>query len=176
MSWIDLLLLVIIASSTALAAQRRLSGLIVALGALLVLKPLLLIGQANALLALLIALPIGIALGVAGRYVSQRMQLNNLTEMALGGIGGFCLGVTLTLALVTSFPLARDLNNRIVYPAPGMPLMVQRAVQESRFFITGRDILLYPLLEAEGRIQPEQRFVLRSFHSFLVIGRPWEGG
>lgn len=176
MSWIDLLPLVLIASCTAFAAQRKLSGLIVTLGGLLVLKPLLLIGQVNALFAILIALPIGIALGVAGRYVSQRVQLSSLTETALGGVGGFCLGVTLTLALVTSFPLGRDLNNRIVYPAPGMPLMIQRAVQESRFFTTGRDILLYPLLEAEGRIPPEQRFMLRSFHSFLVVGRPWEGG
>lgn len=176
MSWFDLLLLVMVASCTAFAAQRKLSGLLVALGGLVLLKPLLLIGQINALFALLIALPLGLALGIGGRYVSQRVQLSNPAETVLGGIGGFCLGVTLTLALMTSFPLARDLNNRIVYPAPGMPLMMQRAVQESRFFTTGRDILLYPLLEAEGRIEPERRFMLRGFHSFLVVGRPWEGG
>ena len=175
MNWVDLIFLLIIAAVTALAAQRRLPGLIIGLGGVLLFRPLLLLAQRSAPAALVLALLVGLGLGFALRFYGHKLHLGNLSGSLLGGLGGFLLSLTLVLALVTALPIGRDLNNRIVYPPRTLPVG-GAAVTNSTFGELGRDILLYPLLERQGLFSPAQQGALARLHGFFVVGRPWEGG
>ncbi len=173
MNWVDLIFILIIAAVTALAAQRRLPGLVIGFGGVLLFRPLLLLAQISAPVALVLALLLGLGLGFVLRFYGHKWYLGNVTGSLLGGLGGFLLSLTLVLALVTALPIGRDLNNRIVYPPRTLPLG-GAAVAHSTFGELGRDILLYPLLERQGLVPPEQRSVLARLHGFFVVGRPWE--
>jgi uncharacterized membrane protein YeaQ/YmgE (transglycosylase-associated protein family) len=176
MNWIDLLCLVIIGGTTALAAKRGLGGLIIGAGALVFFTPLLGVARLSPLLALALALMLGLLLGFVGRHIARRNVPVGPLYTALGGVGGFLLGTTLTLSLAVSLPLERDINNLLVYPPRTLAAPISNALQSSQFALMGRNILLYPLLDAAGQIAPEQRGVLSALHRFLVFGRPWEGG
>lgn len=176
MNWIDLLCLAIIAGTAALAAKRGLSGLLIGVGALILFQPLLWLAQLSQLLALALALPLGLALGFVGRHAVRRNGPSSPTHAALGGVGGFVLGTLLTLSLATSLPIERDINNLLVYPPRTLAAPISSALQTSQFVMAGRSILLYPLLDADGQIAPGQRGFFASLHRFLVFGRPWEGG
>jgi len=160
--------------TVALAAQRGLLGLIVGVGAVALLKPLLWLAQLSAFAALLTALLLGLLLGASVRPLPRFARRQPPWAHLLGALGGVLLGGALTLALAASLPVGRDLNGAVRYPAPGLPL--EETLQGSRLVEVGRAILLYPLLEREGLVAPEERAALRILHGLLVPDRPWEGG
>lgn len=175
MNWFDILLIFILAATTALASERKLTGIFVGLGGLILLRPLLLLANATVpLVALIVALIAGLALGFAGRITLQRFRGGNLWLSLGGGISGFLLGCALILAVVTSLPIERDFENRIVYPPRQLPVVFQEGVMNSRMVRIGRDILLYPLLVRDGAIEPSG--ILGGLHGYLVTGEPWKAG
>jgi len=174
MNWIDLLCLVIIASTAALAAKRGLSGLLIGVGALLLFPLLLWLAHLSQLLALALALLLGLALGFVGRHIARLSGPVGPLYNALGGVGGFVLGTLLTLSLAASLPIERDINNLLVYPPRTLAAPISGALPGSQFVMVGRNILLYPLLDP-ALFAPGQRGFFASLHRFLVFGRPWEG-
>jgi hypothetical protein len=176
MNWIDLLLVLMIASVAALAAKRQLAGAVVALGGLLLFKPLLVLVHAQAVLGLVLVGIAALVLGLLGRLTARAIFVKPWLGRWLGGTAGLALGVVLALATVTSFPVGRDIHGRIVYPAPDLPVLLRSAVPQSQMVQVGRDILLYPLLEAASQVPSGQRVLLRGLHDYLIIGRPWERG
>lgn len=176
MNWIDLLLVLTVASLAALAAKRQLAGAVVALGGLLLFKPLLVLVHAQATLGLVLVGLAALVLGLVGRLLARAVFVRPWLGRLLGGSAGLALGVVLALATVTSFPVGRDIHGRIVYPAPDLPVLLRSAVPQSRTVQLGRDILLYPLLEAAAHVPPGQRVLLRGLHGYLIVGRPWERG
>lgn len=176
MNWIDIVLVLALGAMTALAAQRKLSGLFVGLGGMILLRPLLLLGHLSGPLAVLVALLVGVALGFAGRTVSRKVRRDLPVFSLLGGLGGFLLGVALLIVVVTSLPIGHDISGRIVYPPQDLREPFVTAVQRSRLVDEGRDILLYPLLERQGLIPNGERATLHALHDFFIVGTPWEGG
>ncbi len=176
MNWIDLIFIIILAATTALAAQRSLSGLAIGIAGVLLLKPLLMLLQLSTFLALIFAILLGLMLGIGGRLISRNVRISPLPSRILGGLGGFVLGLALLLVTVTSMPLERDLNGAIVYPPRNLTMPYAGALQQSRLADLGRDILLYPLLDDAGQIEAGQRAVLQGLHGLLIIKNPWEGG
>ena len=174
MNPLDLALVLIIAAATVCAAQRKLTGLFVGLGGVLLLKPLLLASQLSPFIGLALALIFGLALGFSSRYLPPQAKLRAPLRTFAGGVGGFVLGCALVLAATTALPLGRDINNAIIYPPRDAPL--NATLQRSQLVHLGRDILLYPLLDREGLISPERRAVLRGLHELLVARPPWERG
>ena len=174
MNPLDLALVLIIAATTVCAAQRKLAGLLVGLGGVVLLKPLLLLAQLSPFVGLTLALAFGLALGFASRYLPPQTKLRAPLRTLAGGVGGFVLGCALVLAATTALPITRDINDAIVYPPRDAPLSA--TLQRSHLVGLGRDILLYPLLDREGLISPERRAVLRSLHGLLVARAPWERG
>jgi xanthosine utilization system XapX-like protein len=175
MTWIDLLLAVLFAVFIALGAERRLGGLVLGLGGVLLLRPLLLLGRVNPLLAVVAALVAGLIFALITRRLGRPRRVSPLVLALLGGLGGGLLGAALVLSASVSLPLERNSANQLVYPPQSMPALVAPAVRGSRVFREGRDILLYPLLDAQGDISASRRPVLEALHSYLVVGEPWEG-
>ncbi len=97
MSWIDLLAVLLIASLTALGAQRRLIGFVVGVGGALALKPLLLLAQRSLWLGVGAALAAGLLLGLLGRNLLPDGRTGHAWRSGLGAVGGLALGVTLVL-------------------------------------------------------------------------------
>ena len=170
----DLTLVLVVATTTVCAAQRKLLGLLVGLGGVVALKPLLLVAQLSPFVALALALALGVALGFASRFLPPQTKARAPGRTLAGGVGGFMLGCALVLAAATSLPLARDINDAVVYPARNVPLSA--TLQRSQLVEVGHDILLYPLLDRQGLISPERRAVLGSLHALFVARPPWERG
>lgn len=176
MTWFDLLLTALVALFTALGAQRKMTGLVIGVGAVVLYRILLImLVQGSALVALLFALGAGALLGFAGRALVQRRRGSPTPFAVLGGLGGFLLGLLLLLALITGLPLEVTVNNTVNYPAAGLPRPLDSAVRQSYLVReTGRAILLYPLMVDAGMLAPNA--VLEGLHRFLVVRLPWEGG
>ena len=174
MSWFDIILVVGFASLIALGVQRRLMGLVIGLGGLVLFRPLLLVLNGNAYIALLLALVAGLLLGLASRFLLVRRIGQGKLFQILGGVGGALLGCLLMLSVVTSLPIDRNVNNQIIYPAANLPNSLNAAVRSSRLVTLGRDILLYPLLESDPRLSGINGFAVKNLHQFFVVGQPWE--
>ncbi len=178
MDWsgLDIFLMVSIAALSAFAAQRRLTGFLVCIGGVILFRPLYGLMETSLLFAFALALSVGVGLGYAGPWLEFRLRMRETIGTLLGGVGGFLLGVVLVLGLVTALPIERDINNFIIYPPRNLPSLLAGAVQDSQLVDLGRDILLYPLLENAGQIDPANRGLIRALHDFLVVQVPWEGG
>lgn len=181
MSWIDLLAVALIASLTALGAQRRLIGLVVGVGGALALRPLLLLAQWNVWVALAASLAAGLLLGLLGRNGLPDGRAGAIWRSGLGAVGGLALGLTLVLSVATSLPIQRSPfdPNQLYYPPRNLPSVVQSAVLESYTLGVGRDVLLYPLLQGQGEVPAGADRVFHNLHDWFVVGRPWrapEGG
>jgi hypothetical protein len=174
MSWFDLILIFVFAALTALGAKRKLMGFIVGLGAALVFKPLLLVLQGNAYVALFLALLTGLILGLGSRFLLVRRMGTAFIYQILGAFGGAVLATLVVFSVITSLPLGRDINGLIIYPSSSLPVGLSTAVRQSRLVDLGRDILLYPLLASEPRLSGKVGFY-QPLHQFFVIGKPWEG-
>jgi len=172
MTWFDIALLLLVAALTVIGAQRKLAGLLIGAGALVLGRFLLLLFARNSLLGIVFALAAGLLLGFAGRSLIQRRRGTSLPASIAGGVGGLLLGLFLIGSTVTSLPIERNLNDQIVYPPRILPFSMRGAVTNSRLVALGRDILLYPLLVRDEVVKPNA--VLSGLHSFLVIGEPWE--
>lgn len=175
MTWIDLLLVLLFAALIALGAERRLTGLFLGLAAVVLLRPLMILGDLSPLLAVAAALMAGLALALLARRAGRQRRSSRNGSLVLGGLGGALLGASLVLSLVVSLPIERNLSGQIVYPPQSIPGPLASAVSRSRLFREGRDILLYPLLDRQGDIAPGRRPVVGTLHRFLVVGEPWEG-
>lgn len=179
-SWIDAVFALLLAGMIAFGASRRLTGLWVGVGGVLLLRPLLGLAAASPLIGLAAAVGGGLVLGLVGRHLFVEARTGRAWQSALGALGGATLGTAMVLALAVSFPIQRSPfdPNQLYYPPRDLPPFVQGAVLRSWTMSVGRDVLLFPLLEAQGSLPQERETVLRGLHRLLVIGEPWrrEGG
>jgi hypothetical protein len=174
MTWIDLTLLLLVAIVTALAAERRLTGLLVGLGGVLLLRPLLLLGDVSAFGALLAALAAGGTLALLGTRLTRSWALPDAAAVILGGAGGLLLSVMLLLATVTSLPIERNAHAQIVYPPQAINRSTAAALQASPLVQLGRSILLQPLLAGSGPATSSEQRAYAWLHDYLVVGTPWQ--
>jgi len=175
MTWIDVALMLTVAAATALAAERRLAGLLVGVGALLALHPLLVLADLNPWLGLAGALIVSLALALVGRHVLPLARVSGWATRVAGGAGGALLGFAIVVALVTSLPIQRNPvePGLIYYPPRDLPQAVQQAVANSELMALGRTVLLFPLLDAQGALSAGRRPVLAALHAWFVVGEPW---
>ena len=180
MSWLDPVFAILVGTLTAFGAARRLTGLWVGVGGALLLRPLLGVASGNPVVGLVAALLAGLALGLVGRNLLAGLRTGAWWQRTMGALGGAVLGVALVLAIVTSLPIQRSPfdPNQLWYPPRDLPELVQGAALRSWTVSVGRDVLLYPLLEAQGAVPEGQAVLLRGLHRWLVVGEPWraEGG
>ena len=178
MSWIDPLFAVFVAALAAFGASRRLTGLWVGLGGVLLLRPLLGVSTGAPIVALLAALAAGLLLGLLGRNLLPGLRNGVWWQRLAGAVGGGALGVAFVLALVTSLPIQRSPfdPNQLYYPPRDLPEAVQGPVLRSWTVSLGRDILLHPLLDAQGSVPEDRVAVMRGLHRLLVVGEPWQEG
>lgn len=176
LTWIDLILVLVIASLVALGANRRLIGLFVGVGALLLLRPLLGLGQGNPWFSIAVAFVCGLALALLARKLVAPGKGPELVFKIAGGFGGFMLGAAMVLALATSLPIQRNPANEreIFYPPRDIGTQLALTLQRSPFVMLGRTVLLYPLLPNDDRPDRDNT-VLSGLHSWLVVGEPWLG-
>jgi hypothetical protein len=176
MTWIDLALLLVVVLVTTIAAEKRLSGLLVGLGGVLLLRPLLLLGSVSAFGALLTALALGVTLALLGARLTQGWAVSDLTGQILGGAGGLLLSTVLVLALVTALPVERNAHAQIVYPPQTVNRSTAAALQGSQFVRLGRNILLYPLLAAGNApaVKGADEAAYAWLHGYLVVNPPWQ--
>lgn len=173
-TWVDVLLIVVLAVSVAAGAHRKLIGFFVGVGGVLLVRPLLDVGQGNPWLAAALGLAAGIALGLLGRRLYNPGRGAMWPYQVLGGIGGGALGVALLFALVTSLPLQRNPTNttEIFYPPRNLPGDLSVTLQSSPLITLGRTILFYPLLPKEQYTAAQQN-AYGGLHTWLVVGEPW---
>jgi hypothetical protein len=178
MTWLDIFLVFILAALTALGAKRKLAGLMVGVVGFLLFRPLLVVFTGNAYLGLILALPAGFLLGFMGRAITLRQRALNLPLSIAGGLGGALLGLLIIATVATSFPLGRSIidPNIVVYPSDNLTPLLRSAAKQSPIVKLGHDILLYPLLEQTGQIPAGRQALYKTLHSFLIVGKPWEGG
>src|SRR5690606_6209061 len=117
-TWVDAVLVVLVAVLTALGAKKQWVGLVVVVGGLVLLRPLLVIGAQDPWIAIAAGFLGGILLGLLARRLSLTGRGKAWPETVLGGIGGFALGMVLMAALVSSLPIQRNPANEreIFYP------------------------------------------------------------
>lgn len=175
-TWLDFVLVAIPPAMAVLGSERRLMGLALGIAAVLLLRPLVLIGNMSPIAALAVALVAGVAVAMLVRAVVPQRRTRVRYQYVLGGIGGFAIGVVLVLAFVTSLPIQRNPVNarEIFYPPRNLPEPLNQAVTRSRLVELGRDILLFPLLDGRVPFSETERVVYGNLHDYLVIGTPWE--
>lgn len=105
MTILDVALVLTVATLVALAAQRRLVGLMVGAGGALALRPLLMLGDMNPWLGLFGALLAGLGFALIGRMLLPLGGGRGWLVRLAGGAGGAVLGVAVVLTLVTSLPI-----------------------------------------------------------------------
>jgi hypothetical protein len=175
MTWVDLALVLTVAAVTALAAERRLSGLLVGVGAVLMLRPLLVLAHLNPWLGLAGALLAGLVLALIGRHLLPLTPVSGWAARVAGGLGGATLGAAIVVALVTSLPIQRNPvePGLIYYPPRDLAPAVQQAVANSELVGFGRSVLLFPLLDAQGAVEERRRPTLSALHAWFVVDEPW---
>ncbi len=180
MSWFDIFLLASIAAFTALGAKRKLTGLIVGIGSIVLFRVLLSVASRNMsglIIAVFMALLAGVLFGMLGRATVFKGRGLELVFTIAGGLGGLFTGLVLVGALVTSLPIEKRFDGAIIYPPQQtvQPLLAS-AVGSSQLVKVGRSILLYPLLAGDATQLPSsQRGVYSALHNLFVVGQPWEG-
>ena len=175
MSWIDPVLALIVGTLAAFGAARRLAGLWVGIGAVLLIRPMLGLAQNNVWAALIAAVFGGLLLALIGRSLFANQRSGIVWQRALGAVGGAALGLTLVLALVVSLPIQRSPfdPNQLFYPPRDLPAPMQGATARSWTVAVGRDVLLFPLLDAQGALSDGRRAIVGPLHRWLVVGEPW---
>ena len=175
-TWLDFVLVAIPAALAVLGAERRLIGLTLGVAALVLLRPLVVVGTMSPILALLLALVVGVVVALLVRTFVPWRRNGAVVQQVLGGIGGFAMGTLLVLTLVTALPIQRNpINEReIFYPPRNLPEPIGQAVAASRLVEAGRDILLFPLLDGRMAFSDTERAVYGGLHGYLVVGTPWE--
>ncbi len=172
-TWIDVVLVLMVAITTALGAKRRLVGLVVGAGAVLLLRPLMVVGSRDPWVALAAALVGGILLALIGQRLVSPALRQRWPGTVLGGLGGLMLGLAMLVALVVSLPIERSPANQnaLIYPPSNAPLGLSEVFKRSPTVRMGRTILFYPLLE-----EPDaeyERTLYQGLRSWFVVGEPW---
>ncbi len=172
-TWLDIVLVLMVATTTALGAKRHLHGLLVGVGGVLLLRPLLVVGHQDPWIALAAALVGGVLLALIGQRLISPAVRQRWPAMVLGGFGGLVLGLAMLVAIVVSLPIERSaaIQNAIIYPPSNAPLGLSEVFKRSPTVRLGRTILLYPLLE-----EPEAEFertLYPRLRSWFVVGEPW---
>ncbi|NBC96850.1 MAG: hypothetical protein GVY27_10900 [Deinococcus-Thermus bacterium] len=179
MSWLDPAFAVLVGTLTAFGASRRLTGLWVGLGGVLLLRPLIGVAVSSPVVGLIAALLGGLLLGLLGRNLVAGLRAGRWWQRALGALGGAALGGALVLALAVSLPIQRSPfdPNQLYYPPRDLPALIQGSALRSWTLSLGRDVLLFPLLERQEAVPEGREALLRGLHRWLVVGEPWrEGG
>lgn len=180
MTWLDPVLAVLVGTLTAFGASRRLTGFAVGVGAVVLIRPILGVAGANPWAGLVAGLFGGVVLALIGRSLLANQRSGGLWQKGLGAVGGAALGLALVLALVTSLPIQRSPfdPNQIFYPPRNLPGPMQTATAQSWTVALGRDVLLFPLLDAQGVLPDGRQAVVGALHRWLVVGEPWraDGG
>lgn len=178
-TWIDPIFAVVVGVLAAFGATRRMAGLVVGVGGAILLNPLLGLADQSPYAAIAAGLLGGAILALIGRSLFAGRRTGDWWKRAAGALGGAVLGVALVLAMVTSLPIQRSPfdPNQLYYPPRDLPALVQGASQRSWTVAVGRDVLLFPLLDAQGMVPEGRAPLLRGLHRWLVVGQPWrEGG
>ena len=183
-NWFDVTMVLLLTTSIALFAQKRLTGFLIGVGALLMLRPLLLLGERDPLLAIAFGLLVGAALGFVAQVLSPRLRWSNRNETILGGLGGLAFGIAFILAMVISLPInVNRLHNPPTVHYPDLEKLptstyIHDNINNSQVMEVGYDILLYnlfgdePLNFMHSSIDPD---LVRALNQWLVVGTPWEG-
>ena len=172
MSWLDIVAILVLASSVAIGSERRIIGLVIGLGAVALYRPLLLLADTSPILAGVGA----VLLVLIGRRLTPQGRSGVAAQHVVGGFGGLLLGLLAVLALSTSLPVGVTASGTLRYP-PDVAQPFTSAVRESRVLEIGRDILFFPLLTQQGYFDASpqlQRQALGGLHEFLTLGVPWE--
>jgi hypothetical protein len=133
-SWLDLVLVTILAGIVVLGARRGLLGLVSAILSLMLWLVVNVFGGIHPLLGFTLALGFGTGISMIGRnLLNDLMQnLSDFANQAAGGLGGFIIGLSLICTLALSFPRSENLINRNYnYPSVGLPVWLNEAVSES---------------------------------------------
>lgn len=173
-TWLDALLVLMVAVFVAVGAEKKLIGFFVGVGGVVTLRGLQGVWDDNPALAIALGLALGVALGLLGRRLVPPGRGPVLAFKILGGFGGLVLGLTLLATMVTSLPIQRNAANprEIFYPPRAAPAVLLGAFQGSPLIAAGRAILLYPLLPADEFGANQKRFY-GTMHRWLVSGEPW---
>ena len=136
LTWVDVVLMVLLAASIVLGVRRGVSMLIVARGSLVVWIVLNILGLFFPPLGFAIALAAGYALGVLARTLVngplEALGEAALPSMLLGGFGGLLLGLGLIAALVLSLPIsANSASGGFDYPSTRLPTWIGNGVRDS---------------------------------------------
>lgn len=136
LSWVDIVLMVLLAASIVLGVRRGVSMLIVALGSLVVWIVLNILGLFFPPLGFAIALVAGYVLGVLARTLVngplEALGEAALPAMVLGGFGGLLLGLGLIAALALSLPIsANSASGGFDYPSTRLPTWIGNGVRDS---------------------------------------------
>lgn len=136
LTWVDAVLMVLLAASIVLGVRRGVSMLIVALGSLIVWIVLNILGLFFPPLGFVIALISGYALGALARTLVngplEALSEAALPAMVLGGFGGLMLGLGLIAALVLALPIsANSASGGFDYPSTRLPAWIGNGVRDS---------------------------------------------
>lgn len=175
-TWLDALLVLMVAVLTALGASRRLVGFTVGVGGVALLRPLLVVGSRDLWVAVVAALLGGVILAVIGQRIVPTSRRQGWGTKLLGGVGGALLGVTLLLALVTSLPLQLTKISEDQYSVVYPPERLAVDFKGSPLVDIGRSIVLHPLLPAPTPAETRATELWRAYgalHAWLVVGEPW---
>jgi hypothetical protein len=136
MSWLDVVLMVVLAGITVVGMKRGLLALVTGLLGLLLWLVVNVFGGIHPLVGFVMALGFGAGMAWFGRsWLSGLMQnLSDIANQAAGGVGGFVLGLCLVCTLVLSFPRSYNpINQRYSYPSVSLPIWLSEAVVRSAF-------------------------------------------
>lgn len=133
-SWLDVVLMLLLAGITVVGAKRGLLGLITGLISLPLWWMVNVFGGLHPLVGFALALVFGFGLAWFGRSgLSALMQnLSDLANQVAGGMGGFVLGFCLVCTLALSFPLSDNpINKERNYPSVSLPIWLGEAISQS---------------------------------------------
>jgi len=173
-TWLDALLVLMVAVFVAVGVDKKLIGFCVGIGGVVALRALQSVWQSNPALAIALGVALGVALGLLGRRLVPPGRGPVLAFRVMGGLGGLVLGLTLLATIVTSLPIQRNAANprEIFYPPRNAPAVLVTAFQASPLVAAGRAILLYPLLP-EGEFDASLQRLYGTLHRWLIVGEPW---
>jgi len=174
-NWLDYSLIALVGVIAGLFARRKLAGLVVGIGAIILIPLLLRLGEMNIVIALVVGIIISIVLALLGQFLNDRDPFAYSLQHLLGGLGGFLFGLSMLFALVTALPLNIS-NGQIIYPANVGRSQVSLAIEDSQLVNIGRDILLYDVYVSNNirdRIVTANPDFVETMNSYLVAGEPW---
>lgn len=132
-TWLDLLLVTLLAGVVVLGARRGLLGLVTALLSVLLWLVVNVFGGIYPLLGFGMALVFGAGIAYLGRsLLGDLMQnLSEIANQAAGGLGGLIIGLSLICTIALSFPTSQKPSGEIFYPSESMPVWLNEAVLKS---------------------------------------------